>query len=71
MNPPGGRSTSRRTPSCAPAPKCVATGQEEGEGAILRYVFWPSIALASLVGVLVLLQAYVFTGMIPGPPPAP
>ena len=29
------------------------------EGDILRYVFWHSLALASLVGVLVLLQAYV------------
>ncbi|HXX99852.1 MAG TPA: L-lactate permease [Candidatus Limnocylindrales bacterium] len=30
------------------------------EGNILRYVFWHSIALACLVGVLVFLQAYVF-----------
>jgi lactate permease len=30
------------------------------EGAILRYVFFHSIALAALVGVLVTLQAYVF-----------
>lgn len=30
------------------------------EGDILRYVFWHSIALASLVGVLVFLQAYVY-----------
>ena len=30
------------------------------EGDILRYVFLHSIALASLVGVLVFLQAYVF-----------
>jgi len=29
------------------------------EGEILRYVFWHSLALASLVGLLVLLQAYV------------
>jgi lactate permease len=29
------------------------------EGEILRYVFWHSVALACLVGVLVLLQAYV------------
>jgi lactate permease len=36
------------------------------EGEILRYVFWHSIALAVLVGVLVYLQAYVapFTGMV-------
>jgi lactate permease len=30
------------------------------EGNILRYVFFHSIALACLVGVLVFLQAYVF-----------
>ncbi len=46
----------------------VATGQEGGEGEILRYVFWHSIALASLVGVLVFLQAYVFPWMIPAMP---
>jgi lactate permease len=46
----------------------VATGQEGGEGAILRYVFWHSIALAGLVGVVVFLQAYVFTWMIPVAP---
>jgi lactate permease len=36
------------------------------EGDILRYVFWHSIALACLVGVLVLLQAYVppFTQLV-------
>jgi lactate permease len=43
----------------------VATGQQGNEGEILRYVFWHSIALASLVGVLVFLQAYVFPWMIP------
>ena len=30
------------------------------EGVILRYVFWHSLALASLVGGLVLLQAYIW-----------
>lgn len=30
------------------------------EGDILRYVFWHSIALASLVGVFVFLMAYVY-----------
>jgi lactate permease len=30
------------------------------EGEILRYVFFHSLALAALVGVLILLQAYVF-----------
>jgi len=34
------------------------------EGEILRYVFFHSLALAGLVGVLVFLQAYVFTSMI-------
>jgi lactate permease len=34
------------------------------EGDILRYVFFHSIVLAALVGILVLLQAYVFTSMI-------
>ncbi|MFA6471443.1 MAG: L-lactate permease [Candidatus Latescibacterota bacterium] len=43
----------------------VATGQQGEEGTILRYVFLHSIILAMLVGVLILLQAYVFTGMIP------
>lgn len=43
----------------------VATGQKGGEGDILRYVFFHSIALAALVGVLVMLQAYVFPGIIP------
>ena len=43
----------------------VATGQQGGEGQILRYVFWHSLVLACLVGLLVLLQAYVFPGMVP------
>lgn len=43
----------------------VATNQQGQEGVILRYVFWHSIVLASLVGVLVFLQAYVFPWMIP------
>ena len=36
----------------------VATNQRGGEGKILRYVFFHSIALAILVGLLVLAQAY-------------
>jgi lactate permease len=43
----------------------VATGQEGGEGEILRYVFWHSAALALLVGVLVMVQAYVVPGVVP------
>jgi lactate permease len=43
----------------------VATEQVGEEGKILRYVFFHSLALASLVGLLVLLQAYVFPGIVP------
>lgn len=47
----------------------VATEGQGGErvsaGTILRHVFWHSVALAILVGVVVLLQAYVLTWMIP------
>ena len=46
----------------------VATGQQGNEGEILRYVFWHSITLASLVGGLVFLQAYVFPWIIPALP---
>jgi lactate permease len=46
----------------------VATGQRGGEGAILRYVFFHSLVLAALVGVLVSLQCYVFPGIIPNVP---
>jgi lactate permease len=38
----------------------TATGWHGHEGDILRYVFFHSIALAALVGLLVFLQAYVF-----------
>jgi lactate permease len=43
----------------------VATGQQGHEGNILRYVFFHSVALACLVGLLVLAQAYVFSGVVP------
>jgi lactate permease len=43
----------------------VATGQQGTEGTILRYVFWHSIVLASLVGIVVVVQAYVFPAVIP------
>ena len=43
----------------------VATGQHGQEGAILRFVFWHSLVLAILVGVVVLLQAYWWTAAIP------
>jgi lactate permease len=42
----------------------TATNWFGHEGTILRFVFWHSIALACLVGVLVMCQAYIFTGMI-------
>jgi len=44
----------------------TATNWFGHEGSILRYVFFHSLALAALVGILVLLQAYVapFTSMV-------
>jgi lactate permease len=49
----------------------VATGGQKDSpdaGTILRAVFWHSLALATLMGVLVMLQAYVFKWMIVVPP---
>jgi lactate permease len=43
----------------------VATHQEDNAAAIFKAVFWHSITLASLVGLLVMLYAYVFTGVVP------
>ena len=43
----------------------AATGQAGEEGRILRFVFWHSVALASIMGAIVMLQAYVFPWMIP------
>jgi lactate permease len=43
------------------------TGQTGSESEILRFVFWHSLALAGLMGLLVVLQAYVLTGMVPKP----
>jgi lactate permease len=44
----------------------VATNYIGKEGVILGYVFWHSVLLAALVGVFVMLQAYVypFTAMV-------
>jgi lactate permease len=44
----------------------TATSWYGHEGAILRYVFWHSLALATLMGILVYLQAYVapFSSMV-------
>ncbi|PYO81308.1 MAG: lactate permease, partial [Gemmatimonadetes bacterium] len=47
---------------------CVATSatnQVGNEGTIFRHVFWHSIALGAIVGVIVLLYAYVFPGAVP------
>jgi lactate permease len=46
----------------------AATQQPGQEGAILRFVFWHSLALAVLMGLLVMLQAYWWTGVIPATP---
>jgi lactate permease len=43
----------------------AATGQTGQEGAILRFVFWHSLILAVLMGLLVMAQAYLWTGLIP------
>jgi lactate permease len=43
----------------------ASTGQSGQEGRILRFVFWHSVALAAIMGVIVMLQAYVFPWMIP------
>ena len=44
----------------------ASTGQVGQEGRILRFVFWHSVALVVIMGIIVMLQAYVFTWMIPG-----
>jgi lactate permease len=43
----------------------ASTGQSGQEGRILRFVFWHSVALATIMGIIVMLQAYVFPSMIP------
>jgi len=43
----------------------VATDQRGGEGKILRKVFFHSIALAILVGILALAQAYLLKKWVP------
>ena len=42
-----------------------ATEQVGNEGIIFRFVFWHSIALGSIVGVIVMLYAYVFPHFVP------
>jgi lactate permease len=43
----------------------AATGQHGQEGRILRFVFWHSVALAAIMGVIVMIQAYITPWMIP------
>lgn len=43
----------------------AATQQPGQEGAILRFVFWHSVVLALLIGLLVLVQAYFWHSAIP------
>jgi lactate permease len=43
----------------------AATDQPGQEGAILRFVFWHSLILAVLMGLLVLVQAHWWTSVIP------
>jgi lactate permease len=43
----------------------ASTGQVGQEGRILRFVFWHSVALVIIMGLIVTLQAYVFTWMVP------
>ena len=42
-----------------------ATNQVGNEGQIFRFVVWHSIALGAIVGIIVMLYAYVFTNLIP------
>jgi lactate permease len=43
----------------------AATNQVGNEGIIFRWVFWHSVSLAAIVGVIVMLYAYVFPHLIP------
>ena len=43
----------------------AATNQLGNEGIIFRFVFWHSIALAAIVGIIVMLYAYVFPHLVP------
>ena len=43
----------------------AATNQVGNEGMIFRFVMWHSIALASIVGLIVMAYAYLVPGAIP------
>jgi lactate permease len=45
----------------------AATHQQGEEGALLRSVFWHSLALAAIMGLIVLAQAYLVPWMVPSP----
>ena len=42
-----------------------ATNQVGNEGMIFRFVFWHSIALGAIVGLIVMMYAYVFPHAVP------
>jgi lactate permease len=43
----------------------AATNQVGNEGVIFRFVLWHSIALASIVGLIVMAYAYLFSAAVP------
>ena len=43
----------------------ASTGQQGQEGRILRFVLWHSVALAAIMGLIVMIQAYLTPWMIP------
>jgi lactate permease len=43
----------------------AATNQVGNEGSIFRFVFWHSVALAAIIGVIVMAYAYVFQQFVP------
>jgi lactate permease len=47
---------------------CAVTGQEGKEGLLFRAVLKHSLGLALIVGMLVMMYAYVFPGAVPGHP---
>lgn len=46
----------------------ASTGQVGQEGRILRFVFWHSVGLVIIMGIIVMLQAYVLQWMVPSLP---
>jgi len=43
----------------------AATEKVGNEGAIFRFVVWHSVALGAIVGIIVMLYAYVFSNAVP------